>query len=79
MSKEKLWELYLRKNPSLLKDEVRFTKAGLEKFFNTTYDAAYSQGFRQEPDTEEYEEDNMPSAASSASLDELLGIFGMRR
>lgn len=79
MSKEKLWELYLSKNPALLKDEIRFTQAGLAKFFQTTYDVAYRQGFRQDPDTDEYEEDDTPQFANTASVEELLSMFGMRR
>ena len=79
MSKEKLWELYLSKNPALLKDEIRFTQAGLAKFFQTTYDVAYRQGFRQEPDTDECEEDDTPQCAYTPSVDELLNLFGMRR
>lgn len=79
MSKEKLWELYLSKNPALLKDEIRFTQAGLAKFFQTTYDVAYRQGFRQDPDTDEYEEDEYPTQDSSAAFQDLLNIFGMRR
>jgi len=78
MSKEKLWELYLKKNPSLLRDEIRFTQAGLLKFFNTTYDAAYKQGFNQLPD-EEGEEEELPQPDYSASVNDLLNLFGMRR
>lgn len=80
MSKEKLWELYISKNPLLLKDEIRFTQAGLFKFFNTTYDVAYKQGFNQEPDTDAHEEEyTCPSHANHSSFEDLLNIFGMRR
>lgn len=80
MSKEKLLQLYLFKNPALSKDTITFTQAGFIKFFNTTYDTAYRQGFRQEPDTDEYEEEEefIPHR-STASFEELLRVFGMSR
>jgi hypothetical protein len=81
MSKEKLFALYLAKNPSLSGETITFTRSGLKKFFNTTYDAAYKQGFNQQPDTDEYEEEEFSPAysANTASVEELLGMFGMRR
>jgi hypothetical protein len=80
MSKEKLWELYLRKNPALNGNKMTFTQAGLKKFFLTTYDEAYKQGFNQEPDTDAYEEENeFISPSSSARFQDLLNIFGMSR
>lgn len=78
MSKEKLLQLYLSKNPALSKDTITFTQAGFLKFFNTTYDTAYKQGFRQEPDTDEYEEEFI-SPSSTATFQDLLNIFGMSR
>jgi hypothetical protein len=80
MSKEKLLQLYLSKNPALSKDTITFTQTGFLKFFNTTYDTAYKQGFNQEPDTDEYEEeDEFISPSSSARFQDLLNIFGMSR
>jgi hypothetical protein len=84
MSKEKLWELYLRKNPALNSDRITFTATGLKKFFLTTYDEAYKQGYNQEPDTdtqpyEEYDDFVRSPNMNGAGLDELLGIFGMKR
>lgn len=76
MSKEKLWELYLKKNPSMLRDEITFTKNGIRKFFETTYDTAYYQGLNQLPDEEEEE---LPQPEYSASVNDLLNLFGMRR
>jgi hypothetical protein len=78
MSKEKLFALYLAKNPGFDSETITFTRSGLKKFFNTTYDAAYRQGFNQQPD--EHEEEFSPSyTANTASVEELLGMFGMRR
>jgi hypothetical protein len=84
MSKEKLWELYLRKNPALNSGKVTFTSAGLKKFFLTTYDEAYKQGFNQEPDSDAQTYDEYNDFVSSPNmnavgLEELLGIFGMKR
>lgn len=79
MSKEKLLRLYLEKNPSLLKERITFTQAGFIKFFNTTYDTAYKQGFSQEPSTDEYEDEEFISPSSTARFQDLLNIFGMSR
>ncbi len=84
MSKEKLWELYLRKNPALNSGKVTFTSAGLKKFFLTTYDEAYKQGFNQEPDSDTQAYDEYNDFVSSPNMngvafEELLGIFGMKR
>lgn len=79
MSKEKLLQLYLSKNPSFHNERIVFTQAGFIKFFNTTYDAAYKQGFNQEPDTDEYEEEEFIPTGSTASFEELLRVFGMSR
>lgn len=79
MSKEKLLQLYISKNPSFSNEKIVFTQAGFLKFFNTTYDTAYRQGFRQEPDTDEYEEEDFIPPQSSAGFEELLRVFGMAR
>ena len=84
MSKEKLWELYLRKNPALNGNKITFTQAGLKKFFLTTYDEAYKQGFNQEPDSdaqayEEYDDFVASPNMGKAGFDDLLNIFGMKR
>jgi len=82
MSKEKLFALYLAKNPGFDSETITFTREGLKKFFNTTYDTAYKQGFNQQPDTDEYEEEEEFSplyTSNTASVEELLGFFGMRR
>ena len=79
MSKEKLLQLYLSKNPALSKETITFTQAGFLKFFNTTYETAYRQGFRQEPDTDEYEEEEFIPTGSTANFEDLLRVFGMSR
>ena len=79
MSKEKLLQLYLSKNPALSRETITFTQTGFLKFFNTTYDTAYRQGFRQEPDTDEYEEEEFIPTGSTANFEDLLRVFGMSR
>jgi hypothetical protein len=80
MSKEELFKLYLKKTPALSKDKITFTKNGIMKFFETTYDIAYKQGFRQMPDSDEdpCEDDCTPHHGnSSKGLDDLMKIFKM--
>ena len=59
MSKEKLFEYYLLKNPALLDQivdgRVVMSSRGFKKFFETTYDVAYKQGFNQESDSDKFE------------------------
>lgn len=45
MRKEKLWDIYVKKNPSFVgKNNIVITPAGLKKLFDTTYDAAFEEG-----------------------------------
>jgi len=44
MTKEVLWEIYVRKNPCFLTEGASLSAVGLRKFFDTTYDQGYSQG-----------------------------------
>jgi len=82
MSKDKLFAYYLSKNPALREQlengKVTLTASGFRKFFNTTYDEGYKQGFNQEPDVYEEGDDCVPPPSGSASLNDLLNIFGMR-
>jgi len=84
MSKEKLFEYYLLKNPSLVNQlvdgKVVLSAKGFKKFFDTTYDVAYKEGicdlaFKEEPPTR-----HNPSRSSSEDLQglkDLLNLFGM--
>lgn len=85
MRKDKLFAYYLQKNPALFTQlengKVTLTASGFRKFFNTTYDAAYKQGFNQLPATEEEEMEDYeePRAyGNSAAFNDLLNIFGMK-
>lgn len=85
MSKEKLFEYYLLKNPSLVNQlvdgKVVMSAKGFKKFFETTYDVAYKEGicdcaYNDEP----YPVKPAPRRAGSEddTLKDLLNIFGMR-
>jgi hypothetical protein len=85
MRKDKLFAYYLQKNPALFTQlesgKVTLTASGFRKFFNTTYDAAYKQGFSQLPatDEEEREEYEHPRAyGNSTAFNDLMNIFGMK-
>jgi hypothetical protein len=85
MRKDKLFAYYLQKNPALFTQlesgKVTLTASGFRKFFNTTYDAAYKQGFDQLPATEEEEREEYEqprSYGNSAAFNDLLNIFGMK-
>jgi len=81
MSKEKLFKLYLTKNKALSEDKITFTKNGIKKFFETTYDVAYKQGFRQMPESDEDLDEDVSYTPyqknSSKGLDDLMKIFKM--
>lgn len=71
MTKERLWQIYLEKNPSFCGEKICFTAAGLRRFFDKTWDTAYFDG------EEEYEPEQVNSP-HSASINDLLNAFGMK-
>lgn len=75
MTRERLWEIYLEKNPAFRGETVEFTAAGLRHFFDKTWETAY---FAAGDDMETWKPGNSPLGAS-ATVDELLGAFGMTR
>lgn len=85
MSKEKLFEYYLLKNPSLVNQladgRVAMSANGFKKFFETTYDVAYKEGicdtaYRDEPPIRR--NPFTSSSQDSQGLKDLLNFFGMR-
>lgn len=46
MTRDDLWAVYVKKNPSFETTGYVFSKAGLRKFFDTTYDQAFTDGLR---------------------------------
>jgi hypothetical protein len=70
MTKSELWGIYCRKNPKFAEDgEVTLTARGLRKMFDTTWDTALYDG-EDEPCS--------PKEQSSASVETLMKIFGMK-
>jgi hypothetical protein len=73
MTKEELWKVYSNKNPSFNgRGNVTMSAKGLRKLFDTTWDIAMYDG------EEEEEEEPRPYHSSSASVDALKSIFGMK-
>jgi hypothetical protein len=46
MTKSELWKIYIDRNPELLEDGARLSKRGIMQFFETTWNAAYTEGRR---------------------------------
>ena len=72
MTKERLWQIYLEKNPSFRGETIRFTAAGLRRFFDKTWDTAYFDG------EDELPEPGPVNSPRSASINDLLNAFGMK-
>ena len=81
MSKEKLFEYYLAKNPALVNQlvdgRVVMSAKGFKKLFDTTYDVAYKQRIYDESYTNELPP-NRKMSEESQGLKDLLNLFGMR-
>jgi hypothetical protein len=74
MTKEQLWKIYSRKNPSFDGDgNITMTAKGLRKLFDTTWEIAMYDG-EEEP----VEKTSHSFQQESASLDMLKSIFGMK-
>ena len=74
MTKNELWRIYVKRNPSFDGDgNVTMSARGLRKLFDTTWDTAYWDG---EEESVEKPEHNFQQ--SSASVDMLRSIFGMK-
>lgn len=69
MTKEELWAIYVRRNPSFEGEgNVTLSKRGLRKLFDTTWDTAYFDG-----NEGEYQE-----TCDSIAVEQLKSIFGFR-
>ncbi len=72
MTREELWKIYTKRNPSFGGDgNVTMTARCLRKLFNTTWDVAYFDG-EEEPD-EPYRQ-----GQPNGNLDALKQMFGMK-
>jgi hypothetical protein len=69
MTKERLWKIYTDRNPSFDGDgNVTLSAKGLRKMFETTWEVAYYDGEESEP----------VSLESTASVEHLMKMFGMK-
>jgi hypothetical protein len=69
MTKERLWKIYTDRNPSFDGDgNVTLSAKGLRKLFETTWEVAYYDGEESEP----------VSLESTASVEQLMKMFGMK-
>ena len=74
MTKNELWRIYVKKNPSFEGDgNVTMSAKGLRKLFDTTWDTAYYDG-----ESEPVEKTGQNFQPSSASINDLMSIFGMK-
>jgi predicted nucleic-acid-binding Zn-ribbon protein len=70
MTKSELWGIYCRKNPKFAEEgEITLTTKGLRKMFDVTWDTAFYDG-EDEPCS--------PKEQSSASVETLMKVFGMK-
>lgn len=74
MTKNELWSIYVKRNPSFESDgNVTMSAKGLRKLFDTTWDTAYYDG------EEEYVEKTAQSfQQDSEAVNILKSMFGMR-
>jgi hypothetical protein len=71
MTKEELWAIYVKRNPSFEGEgNVTLSKRGLRKLFDTTWDTAYYEGETEEPSRVDIED--------SIAVEQLKSIFGFR-
>lgn len=75
MTREELWQIYVRKNPALLSASVTFSANGIRKFFDVTFKTALEKG---EHDTLEAGAARTPHP-SSAMPDFMREFFGGKK
>lgn len=73
MTKNELWNIYVKRNPSFNGNEnITMSAKGLKKLFDTTWDTAFYKGEEEDENTEQNFQQQ------SASVDMLKSIFGMK-
>lgn len=74
MTKNELWRIYVKRNPSFEGDgNVTMSAKGLRKLFDTTWDTAYWDGEDEPVEKASYNFQQRPS-----SINDLMSIFGMK-
>jgi hypothetical protein len=87
MNKEKLWIIYIEKNPKFMQEDahITFTAKGLRQFFERTFDYAFEAGKTQEKKEKSLMEKAFgknPSGPGeeSSNFDDIFGsLFGKKR
>lgn len=73
MTKNELWNIYVKRNPSFNGNEnITMSAKGLKKLFDTTWDTAFYKGEEEDENIEQNFQQQ------SASVDMLRSIFGMK-
>lgn len=70
MTREELWQIYVRKNPALLAANVTFSAAGIKKFFDVTFKTALEKG--------EFDEEQEHPNGASEMPDFMRSIFNKK-
>lgn len=73
MDKERLWKIYVDRNPCFLTDGASFTAAGLRKFFDQTWDAGHDQGIANGRVLGADSERKRTSGSLARNLDKIFG------
>ncbi len=74
MTKNELWRIYVKRNPSFEGDgNVTMSAKGLRKLFDTTWDTAYYDG-----ESEPVEKTSHNFQQRQPSINDLMSIFGMK-
>lgn len=74
MTKNELWRIYVKRNPSFEGDgNVTMSARGLRKLFDTTWDTAYWDG-----EDEPVEKTDQSFQPRSQSINDLMSMFGMK-
>ena len=74
MTKNELWRIYVKRNPSFEGDgNVTMSAKGLRKLFDTTWDTAYYDG-----EDDYVEKTGQSFQHGSASINDLMSMFGMK-
>lgn len=73
MTKNELWNIYVKRNPSFNGDgNITMSAKGLKKLFDTTWDTAFYRGEEEDENIEQNFQQQ------SSSVDMLRSIFGMK-
>lgn len=73
MTQDELWKHFLKRNPNLEAENVSFTKEGLKKFFEATFQTGYEHGQMQVRAMEAMRKAVEPKASIFGDLSSIFG------